>query len=128
MGFLDGGVASTFASIFGGIYLDGSLFRKTTESDDGAGGGAATDDDGRFGTAEPVKFQPEATTQAMRDSPGYVDTDKRYLVLAHELEEPTTDDELEAEGQRWLIVNWGRDPCGAYYDCHCRHLREADVS
>jgi hypothetical protein len=118
---LDGGLAAIFAQAFGEIYLDGALYRPATYSDDGAGGGS----DGAFGDPEDVKVQPEATTQAMRDSPGYVDTDKRYLVLASGHSQPNTDCELSAEGTRWSVVNWSRDPASAYYDLHCRFLRNA---
>lgn len=116
MGFLDGGVAAAFSSMFSTFYLDASLYRLATFTDDGAGGGP----DQALGPAEAVKVQPEATTQAMRDAPGYVDTDKRYLMLADGVDEPNTDCELSAEGSRWSVVNWSRDPCAAYFDLHCR--------
>lgn len=125
MGFLDGGVSAVFDSIFSPMYLDALLYRPSTFSDDGAGGG---DSAGGFATPQAVKVQPEATTQAMRDTPGYVDTDKRYLMLAHGIAEPDTDCELEAEDLRWSVFNWSRDPAGAYYDCHCRLLGDAEAS
>lgn len=121
MGFLDGGVAAAFNGIFSSFYLDGSLYRPAAFTDDGAGGGS----DGSFGPAEAIKVQPEATTQAMRDTPGYIDTDKRFLMLAYGFDEPTTDCELVAEGKRWSVMNWSRDPAGAYFDLHCRFLRDA---
>lgn len=118
MGFLDGGVAQVFSSMFSGFYLDATLFRSPdTFDDDGKGGG----DDQELGDPEAVKVQPEATTQAMRETEGYVDTDKRYLMLAHGVDQPDTDCELEAEGKRWSVVNWSRDPCSAYFDLHCRY-------
>ena len=118
MAVLTGEIASVFRTAFGGLYLDGTLHRPTT-TDDGAGGGSATFAD----TA--VKIQPEATTQAMRDAPGYVDTDKRYFILGYNLDAPNTDCELTTEGKRWLIVNWSRDPAGSYFDVHARFLRNA---
>lgn len=121
MGLLDGDVAAAFSAIFSGFYLDGWLYRSIESGDDGMGGGS----NGGFAPAEAIKFQPEATTQAMRDSPGYVDTDKRYLILAHGVAEPNTDAELEAEGKRWKVVTWSRDPAASYYDLHCRYLRDA---
>jgi hypothetical protein len=113
MALLDGDVAEFFSSAFSGFYLDATLHRPAF-TDDGAGGGSTTWAD------EAVKVQPEATTQAMRDSPGYVDTDRRFLMLAHGVAEPTTDCELTLAGQRWAIANWSRDPAGAYYDLHGR--------
>lgn len=124
MGFLTGDVSALFSGMFSGFYLDGLFYRPTTWEDDGAGGGEDSD----FATPEAVKVQPDATTQAMRDSPGYVDTDKRYLMLAHGVEEPTNDCELEAEDSRWLVVNWDRDPCSAYFGLHCRYKGEAEAS
>lgn len=115
------GVAAAFSSTFGAFYLDASLYRPAAYTDDGEGGGTG----GGFAAAEAVKVQPEATTQAMRDTPGYVDTDKRYIMLAHGVDEPNTDCELVAEGKRWSVVNWGRDPASSYYDTHCRFLRNA---
>lgn len=110
--------------MFGGFYLDAELYRPATFSDDGAGGG----EDGEFGDPEDVKVQPEATSQAMRDTPGYIETDRRFLMLAHGHAEPDTDCELEFEDQRWSVVNWSRDPCGAYYDLHTRRRGAAEAS
>jgi hypothetical protein len=124
VGFLDGGVSAVFDSIFSPIYLDATLFRKPTYSDDGAGGG----EDNETDAGQAVKVQPEATTQAMRETEGYADTDKRYLMLAHGIAEPSTDCELVAEDQRWSVFNWSRDPASAYYDLHCRFLSATDVS
>ena len=115
-------VAGAFSSAFGSFYLDASLYRPDAFEDDGKGGGT---DDGGFADPEAAKVQPEATSQAMRDTPGYIDTDKRYLMLASGHDEPNTDCELVAEGSRWLVVNWSRDPAGAYYDLHCRFLASA---
>lgn len=124
MGFLDGGVAAAFSGMFSGFYLDAKLFRSGTFTDDGAGGG----DDDEFAESENVKVQPERTSEDMRGRPGYTDTDKRYLMLAHDVDEPDTDCEIEAEGQRWLLFHCSKDPATAYYDCHCRKLRNLDES
>lgn len=115
---LSGGLASVFSSAFSGIYLDATLHRPTF-TDDGVGGGTTTFSD------EVIKVQPEATTQAMRDSPGYVDTDKRFLMLAFGVAEPDTDCEITLAGQRWSIANWSRDPASAYYDIHGRRAGDA---
>lgn len=124
MGFLDGGVASAFSGMFSGFYFDGLLFRPETFSDDGAGGG----ENGTFLEGEDIKFQPEKTTQDMRNREGYVETDKRYLILAYNVDQLDTDCEIEAEDQRWSIFHWDKDPAGAYYDTHCQLLGEPDAS
>jgi hypothetical protein len=121
MSLLEGGVADFFAAAFAGLYLDAQLYRPVPFTDDGKGGGTG----GGFSAGEAVKVQPDATTQAMRDSPGYVDTDKRYIMLASGHAEPNTDCELVAEGKRWSVVNWDKDPAASYFALHCRFLRNA---
>lgn len=113
MGLLDGDVAAFFSETFSGLYLDATLHRATL-TDDGSGGGAVT------WTDEPVKAQLDAATQAMRDAPGYVDTDMRILVLAHGVAEINADSQITVAGKRWSIANVGRDPALAYYDLHGR--------
>lgn len=115
-GFLDGGIADTFAAIFSGVYLNATLYRPQTDADDGQGGGQGSG----FDDGTPVKAQLDATTQAMRDSPGYVDTDQRILVLAHGVAAITTDCEIVAGGQRWSIASVTQDPAKAYYELRGR--------
>lgn len=112
-GFLDGGIADTFASIFGGIYLSATLHRPTT-TDDGMGGGSTT------WTDEAVKIQPDSATQAMVASAGYVESDGRMLMLASGHADPDTDCELTYGSTRFMVVNWSTDPCRSYFDLHVR--------
>jgi len=122
MGFLDGGGAALMASVFGGVYLDASLYRPTSAEDDGMGGG----EDPTLGDAEAVKVQMEAATDAMRETEGYESTDVRFLMLAQGVDKPTSDCELEFGGIRYGIrTPVGRDPCGAYWDIHGRVIGEA---
>jgi hypothetical protein len=123
MGFLDGGGAALFASVLGSVYLDASLYRPTgAGGDDGAGGG----EDPTLGTAEAVKVQMEAATDAMREAEGYESTDVRFLMLADGVTKPDSDCELELGGIRYGIrLPVGRDPCGAYWDIHARVIGEA---
>jgi hypothetical protein len=114
MGLLDGGLASTFNTVFSGLYLDATLYRKT-EGDDGMGGGSGNGFDA--GTA--VKVQPDSTTQAMRDTPGYIATDKRFLMLAIAAD-PDTDCEILQNDQRFSVINWSSDPARSYFDLHVR--------
>lgn len=114
MGLLDGGVAAAFGSMFAGFYLDASLHRASI-TDDGAGGGSVG-----FADAQPVKAQLDQATQAMRDSPGYVDTDQRILVLAYGIDAITTDDEITVDGLRWSIASVTQDPAGACYELRGR--------
>lgn len=76
MGLLSGDLAGVFATAFGPIYLNASLYRATI-TPDGQGGGTEA-----FAAPEAIKAQLDATTQAMQRAEGYVDTDQRILVLA----------------------------------------------
>lgn len=117
MGLLDGELAGVFAAAFGPIYLDGSLYRSTL-THDGAGGGTEA-----FAGPEDVKAQVDATTQAMRDAPGYIDTDQRIIVLAAGIDPITTDDEIEVDGVRWQIASVNQDPAKAYYELRGRRAQ-----
>lgn len=121
MSLLDGGMAQAFAAVFGGIYLDGTLYRARTFEDDGAGGAPtrAPNDDG-FLPGESVKVQIDAATQAMRSAEGYVDGDVRILMLAHGVAAPDTDCEVGAGGARYMVETIGTDPCGSYYELRGR--------
>lgn len=113
MGLLDGGVARVFSSAFSGFYLDAILHRATITKD-GKGGGSASFDD------EAVKAQLDSATEAHRSTEGYVDTDQRILVLAADLAQITTDDEITVDGRRWQIASVTVDPAGSYYDLRGR--------
>lgn len=121
MGMLDGGGAALMASVFGGIYLDASLYRPTDTDDNGMGGG----DDPGLGDPEAVKVQIEAATDTMREAEGYASTDARILMLAHGVDKPSTDCELVQGLIRYGIrTPVGRDPAGAYWDIHAKVIGE----
>jgi hypothetical protein len=116
MGLLDGGIAATFAAVFGAVYLDGSLYRPSAWADDGQGGGT----DNGFATPEAVKVQIDQATQAMRAAEGYVDGDVRILMLAHSVAAPDTDCEVAAGGARYMVQSVATDPAGSYYELRAR--------
>jgi hypothetical protein len=116
MSLLDGGIAAAFAGVFGGIYLDGSLYRLVEAADDGMGGGA----DSGFAPAEAVKVQIDQATQAMRSSEGYVEDDVRILMLAHGVASPDTDCEIAAGGTRYMVETVATDPAGGYFELRGR--------
>lgn len=118
MGLLDGGLAQIFHSAFSGIFLDGTLYR-STQTDDGAGGGTET-----FAAGEPVRASLDKATMAMRESPSFVDTDHRIIVLAAGVAEISTDDEITVKGKRWMIASVTTDPATAAYELHGRYLRD----
>jgi hypothetical protein len=116
MGLLDGDIAAAFAAVFGGVYLDGSLYRPKTYADDGMGGGSAPG----FAPGEPVKVQIDAASFAMRQAEGYVEGDVRILMLAHGVAAPDTDCEIAAGGTRYMIETVGTDPAGSYFELRGR--------
>lgn len=113
---LEGDLAGVFSAAFSGLYVDATLYRPNTFTDDGKGGGTG----GGFLPGEAIKAQVDAATQAMRISGGFVETDRRILVLAKGVAAITTDCELFVSGKRWLVVSVDSDPAGAYYDLHVR--------
>lgn len=115
MGLLDGALATAFSSAFSGFYLDATLYR-ATDGDDGSGGGVGNG----FDSGTPVKAQLDSTTQAMRDSPGYVDTDQRIIVLAAGVDPIDTDCEIFVAGKMWSIASVAQDPAKAYYELRGR--------
>lgn len=114
MGLLDGGLSRIFYGAFSGIFLDGQLHRSTLTAN-GAGGGTQA-----FADPEPVRASLDAMTQSMREQAGYVETDQRILVLAHEVDAITTDDEITVKGIRWMIEWVGTDPATAAYELRGR--------
>jgi hypothetical protein len=74
MGLLDGEISALFGTVFGGLYLNGTLTRVTIVPD-GEGGGSSTE------TTQPCKVQIDACTEVMRAAPGYGDEDVRLLIL-----------------------------------------------
>lgn len=116
MSLLGGEIAATFAAVFGGIYLDGTLYRSATWTDDGQGGGAGSG----FSPGEAVKVQIDQATEAMRSSELYVEGDVRILMLAHGVATPDTDCDIAAGGTRYMIESIGTDPAGSYYELRGR--------
>lgn len=113
MGLLDGGLQRIFHGAFAGIFLNATLHRYT-KIDDGKGGGSST-----FNPV-PVKASLDLVNERMRASEGYTDKDVRILMLAFNVPEPTTDDEITVKGQRWSIASVGTDPATAAYEMRGR--------
>lgn len=109
-GLLDGGIAAIFESAFSSLYLPATLHRQQrTELDDG--GVTVSDID------YPCRAQLDAVTEAMRQAPGYTDTDQRILILQGTLSvAPTTDDEITIKGVRWGVESVAADPANSYWE------------
>lgn len=124
MGALDGGIAAVFGAAFSGIYLPGEVFHATTAK---ASGGKLTK---TFGEPAPCRYQPEKTTQAMRQTEGYTDKDARFFILRAGVA-PTpaldVDDEFQTSTGRWQVIAAGGDPASSYWDVHARPARTPPV-
>lgn len=114
MGLLDG-IAGALAAAVAPFYRDGTLYRQGTPVDDGSGSITVPD-----ATEEPIKVQIEACTEAMRRSEGYADTDVRLIILSPCVLRPSTDDEADADGQRYALASVATDPASTYWDCRAR--------
>lgn len=119
-GLLDSNVLQgIFGSVLSSIYGDGQLIRVTMVRQPG-------------GTSIPVeqppvaiKVQVDACTEAMRQQPGYTDTDVRLLILQSGIAgpKPTTDDIVIAQGERRKLFGITEDPARAYWEM--RGIRDA---
>lgn len=114
-------LAVGFSETFGGPYMAvEAVWPGAAEKD--AGGSIVTP-----GTPvrKPCRAQFDRATQDMRDSPDFLETDLRILVLASTLDgQFDTHARIEvAEGQyagSWALLSCGRDPAGIGYVCRGR--------
>lgn len=119
MSLLDGGMAEAFGEIFGGEYIAGQLLPVTLTK---VSGGKLEE---TLGALLPCLYQPERTTQAMRESQGYTQLDTRFFVLqAGVTAGPLKDWELiDKNGARWAVQSVDQDPARSYWDLHTRPSR-----
>lgn len=115
MGLLDGGIASSFAGIFGQFYLDGLLHVPTrTDELNGDVTITLTGDDGQP-AATAIKGQVDQVSESMRQRAGYTDKDQRIIVLAHGVPTITTDHEITLGGVRWMIAAADQDSAKSHW-------------
>lgn len=109
-GLLDGGIASIFGKVFAGLYLPATLRRQVrTETEDGS---VTVETE-----LHACRAQLDAVTEAMRQAPGYVDSDQRILILSDTLDVvPTTDDAITVGGREWGIASVASDPARSYWE------------
>ena len=123
MGLLDSDILSgIMQAALAPLYGDGTL-HITALVDEGEGGWSES------GSDRPIKVQVDVADQRMMAQPGYVGTDVRLLVLAHNgngagsaaiIPAITTDMEISAQGKRYMIMAVSRDPVGSYFECRGR--------
>lgn len=100
-----------FGTVFSGLYGSGRLIRVTKVR--GAGGVLLN----RYEPPVAIKVQVDRCDEAMRKQSGFTDTDVKLLVLQAGISSPapTTDDVIEAKGERWNMYAVGEDPARAYW-------------
>ncbi len=109
MGLLDGALASSFASVFGAFYLDGTLHRITRMED---AGGSITNAE----TDVAIKGQVDQVSEAMRVQAGYTEKEQRLIVLSAVISPaPTSQDEITLGGTRWAIAAVEADPVSSHW-------------
>lgn len=113
MNLLDGGIASSFASIFGAYFLDGTLIHVTREEQ--ADGDVVTSE-----TEAPIKLQVDQLSEVARQAAGYTQEEQRIIVLQVNPDgtrppKPTTDDEISQGEQRWTVASVDADPANSQW-------------
>lgn len=110
MGLLDGDIAALFGSVFGGLYLDGTL-TKVTLVDDGVGGYTTTT------ATHAIKGQTDSLDEEMIAAAGVASNAVKLIVLQSGVPVTlTTDDRVTLGGKEWLIsgpVN--QDPARSHW-------------
>ena len=110
MSLLDGDIASLFADVFGGVYLDGVLDRRTA-TQDGVGGVSVS-----F-TSEACKVQVDTCTERQKLEEGYSPKDVRLLILAG-VSDVKAGDRVTVSGKTWSVgPTVTQDPARSYFEC-----------
>lgn len=110
MSLLDAEIQSLFGSVFGAIYLDGTITR-VTFADDGFGGLTET------AASEPCKVQRDACTENQRLEQGYAASDVRLLILQADQDAIDTNCRvtvLGVEYQLGPVIT--QDPARSYFE------------
>lgn len=113
MGALDGGIRAVFGQAFGSLYLPATLIRVTL-TEDGMGGYLPP-----VTESIPARGQLDNADKTMRETPGFVETDMKIILLQSGLAvTPTTDDEIIIRGITWQIFRIRRDPADSQWVIH----------
>lgn len=111
MSLLDAEIQSLFGSVFGALYLDGTVTRVTL-LDDGFGGLTETT------VSAPAKIQRDACTENQRLEQGYSASDVRLLILQAGIDPIDTNCRvtvLGVEYQLGPVIT--QDPARSYFEC-----------
>ncbi|OGT55483.1 MAG: hypothetical protein A3E01_09245 [Gammaproteobacteria bacterium RIFCSPHIGHO2_12_FULL_63_22] len=114
MSLLDGGIASVFGSVFGGLYPDGLLHRDGTEPVYDSFGNITG-----YSTAEDIaiKVQRDACSYSMQRAQGFSDGDVMLIILADGLDILVTTDMhvTDGDGNRWMVKSADLDAASSHW-------------
>lgn len=118
MSLLGGEISALFGTVFGSIYLGGTLTRVTV-TPDGTGGATTSE------ASQPCRLQVDAVTEAMRLASGYTEKDVRIIVLQSGVDGGDIDSDctitvLEGPrtGEKFMVTNpINTDPASSYWEC-----------
>lgn len=104
-------IRELFGDVLDDVYGDGRLIRVTKVR--GPGGVQIN----QYQQPVSIKVQVDRADEAMRQQAGYTDTDVKLIILQAGVSGPTltTDDVIEARGQRWSVYGCGEDPAQSYW-------------
>lgn len=110
MSLLDAEIQTLFGSVFGALYLDGTLTRVTLV-DDGFGGLTQNSAD------EPIKVQRDACTEQQRLEQGYSASDVRLLILQSGVDVFDTNCRVTVLGETYQLGPViTQDPARSYFE------------
>jgi hypothetical protein len=117
MALLDGEISGLFGTVFGGLYLPGTLTRVGLIPD-GEGGGTTSE------SSQACRVQVDACTEAMRAQAGYTERDVRILILQHGIAGGDLDTDCAVTvnsgrhaGRKFNIMWHTQDPASSYWEC-----------
>ncbi len=110
MSALGGGIASLFGTVFGSIYLDGTLGKRSYSDTNGSLTPSTT--------TSAIKVQVDECTEQQKAEEGYKATDVRLLILQAGATRPTLGDRVTVKGVTYAVgPTVSEDPAASYWEC-----------
>lgn len=114
MSLLDGGIRDYFGQVLSGFYLPAILVRYT-KTPNGKGGFTTSTANGN------IQVQKDNADKTMRETPGFVETDVKFIILQRNAgAAPTTDDRITFQGLTWLVFRVRRDAADSHWVVHAK--------
>lgn len=109
MSALDGGIRSLFGTVFGALYLDGTLVRVSNAY---ATDGTITPTE----TYQAIKVQQDSVDERTRAEGGYAQNEQRFLILQAGVTGSLDGDcKLIFEGVTYMLSSPNQDPARSYW-------------